>query len=76
MFLTHSSLQRHLDCGKHERALERETLMDRASMAYAEKLEGHAPSVPEAVASMRPDSTLRVIKNLSMGWALKSSTTR
>ena len=76
MFLRHSSLQRHLDCGKHDRALERETLMDRASMAYAEKLEGHAPSVPEAVANTRPDSTLRVVKNLSMGWALKSSNAR
>ena len=76
MFLRHSSLQRHLDCGKHDRALERETLMDRASMAYAEKLEGHAPSVPEAVANTRPDSTLRIVKNLSMGWALKSSNAR
>ena len=76
MFLRHSSLQRHLDCGKHDRALERETLMDRASMAYAEKLEGHAPSVPEAVANTRPDSMLRVVKNLSMGWALKSSNAR
>ena len=74
MFLRHSSLQRHLDCGKHERALERETLMDTASVAYAERLEGHAPSVPEAVANTRPDSTLRVIKNLSMGWALQAST--
>ena len=33
-FLRHSSMQRHLDCGKHERALERETLMDGAGMAY------------------------------------------
>ena len=33
-------MQRHLDCGKHERALERETLTDRAVKVYAEKLEG------------------------------------
>ena len=32
--------------------------------------------MPEAVANTRPDSTLRAIKNLKMGWALKASTAR
>ena len=50
--------------------------MDRASMAHAERLEGHAPSVPEVVENARPDSTLRVTKYLLMGWALKASTAR
>ena len=46
-FLRHWSLQRHLDCGKHERALEREALIDRAAVAYAERLEGQPSSLPE-----------------------------
>ena len=41
-FLRHSSMQRHLDCGKHERALERETLTDRAIKVYAERPEGQS----------------------------------
>lgn len=75
-FLRHSSLQRHLDCGKHERALERETLMDRAAVAYAERLEGQPSSVPEAIAHTRPEYTLSASEKLSMGWALKASSTR
>ena len=31
-----SSLQRHLDCGKYKRELEKETLFDRAATGYAE----------------------------------------
>ena len=75
IFLRHS-MQRHLDCGKHERALDRETLMARAAMAYAERLEGQTPSVQEAFANTRPDSTLGAIKDLKMGWALKAITAR
>lgn len=33
------SLQRHLDCGKHERELEQETLFHRAAIGYAERLD-------------------------------------
>ena len=40
-------MKRHLDSGKHDRALERETLMDRAATAYAERREGQTTSVPE-----------------------------
>ena len=75
-FLRHSSLQRHLDCGKHERALERETLMDRAAVAYAERLEGQPSSVPETMANTRPEYTHSASEKLSMGWALKASSTR
>ena len=46
-FLRHSSMQRHLDCGKHQRALERETLLDRAAVTYAKILEGQTAGVPE-----------------------------
>ena len=75
-FLRHSSLQRHLDCGKHERALERETLMDRAAVAYAERLEGQPSSVPETMANTRPEYTHSASEKPSMGWALKASSTR
>ena len=75
-FLRHSSYQRHLDCGKHERALERETLMDRAAVAYAEGLEGQPSSVPETIANTRPEYTLSTSEKLLMGWALKASSTR
>ena len=64
-------MQRHLDCGKHDRALKRETLIDRAATAYAERLEGQTTSVPEIMSNTRPDSSL---EKLPMGWALKSST--
>ena len=37
------SLVQHLDCGKHQRALEQETLFDKAE--YAEQLEGEASDV-------------------------------
>ena len=75
-FLRHSSMQRHLDCGKHERALERETLTDRAIKAYAERLEGQTPSVPEVIANTRPEQTRDDSRSLAMGWALKAGAVR
>ncbi|PFX13340.1 hypothetical protein AWC38_SpisGene22581 [Stylophora pistillata] len=35
-FVRYSSMQRHLDCGKHQRALERYTILDRAAAGYAQ----------------------------------------
>ena len=75
-FLRHSSLQRHLDCGKHQRTLEHETLLDRAAVAYAERLEGQPSSVPETIPNTRPEDTISASEKLSMGWALKASSTR
>ena len=74
-FLRHSSVQRHLDCGKHKRALARETLLYRAAVTYAEILQGQTAGVPELNTVTRPvsphcDSTLPV------GWALKSGSSR
>ena len=34
-----SASQHHLDCGRHERALEHETLLDRAVYGYAQRLQ-------------------------------------
>ena len=43
-----SSLQRHLDIGKHERALEHETLLDRAVHGYAHRLQEQSCSTTNA----------------------------
>ena len=42
-----SSLQHHLDLGKHECATEHETLLDRAALGYAERLQGQSGSIPQ-----------------------------
>ena len=42
-----SALQRHLDCGKHVRALESETMLDKVVRGYAARLEGEFTSVPQ-----------------------------
>ena len=42
-----SSLQHHLNLGQHEYALEHETLLDRAALGYAERLQGQSGSVPQ-----------------------------
>ena len=67
-----AALQHHLDCGKHERKLERETLLDKAVHGYAARLEKQTASVPKlqqcAESRRAPNRSL-----LPMGWALKSS---
>lgn len=65
----HSTMMQHLDCGK-QRALENETLFDKAALQYAEQLEGQATLVPVVSrVSMGAGST----HPQNMGWALKSS---
>ena len=72
-FLRHSTMMQHLDCGKHQRALEHETLFDKAALEYAEQLEGEATLVPVV-------SRVSMVAGRShpqnMGWALKSSGSR
>ena len=75
-FLRHLLLQRHLDCGKQEKALERKTLMDRAAVAYTKRLEGQTSSVPEAILNTRPEYTLSASEKISMGWTSKTRSTR
>ena len=65
-FVQYSSLEKHLDCGKHKYALEQETM-------YATKLERGAGVLPEifdegASKSAEDDGSV-----LRMGWALKSA---
>ena len=72
-FMRYSSMQRHLDCGKHQRAVERYTLLDRAAVGYAQTLEGQCEDVPELDAVAEPPSSHDV---LPKGWALRSSASR
>jgi hypothetical protein len=67
----YSSLQKHLDCGKHKRALESETLFDRAILGYASKLEQGNSAVPEIHETELCKSSSE--PSLPMGWALKFS---
>ena len=70
-----SALQRHLDCGRHVRALESETMIDKAVRGYAARLEGQFTSVPQ----FREDTTSTDAparqSRLQMGWALKPAQT-
>ena len=66
-----SALQHHLDCGRHECALEHETLLDKAAHGYSERLQGQSGSFPELPPAAHPDSAAQ--PSLQMGWAPKSS---
>ena len=70
-FLRHSSLQSHLDFGKHLRVLERETLLDRAIVAYSESLQGQTAEIPHLNTASK-QATPHCSTPLPMGWALKS----
>ncbi|KAL9987537.1 hypothetical protein ACROYT_G001862 [Oculina patagonica] len=72
----YSSLEQHLQCGKHKRALEQETLLDRAMLRYAYELEKGGSKVEELgdVACLGKDSSCDAQNPpMSMGWAIKSS---
>ena len=75
----YSSLEQHIQCGKHNRALEQETLLDRAMLKYAYELEKGGSKVEELcdVACSRKETDSQVPNRpLPMYWALKSSFTR
>lgn len=67
----YSSLQHHLDSGRHKYALERMSLLDRAMLQYAENLESGASVVEKSKDTGRNNSN--VVKQVEMGWALKQS---
>ena len=69
-----SSLQCHLDLGKHERALENETLLDKAVLGYADRLQHQFCGIPQI--QVRKHLNLTSQPCLPMGWALKSSHVR
>ncbi|CAB4013274.1 Hypothetical predicted protein [Paramuricea clavata] len=65
----HSSLQNHLDCGKHKYTLACETLFDKAIIMYASKLKQRAIcDVPQICEGIPVDVVVTPI--LNMGWAL------
>ena len=69
-----SSLQRHLDCGKHKRELEKETLFHFHhffATGYAERLHKQSGCVPTLQTFQSAKSPRQHV--LSMGWALKSA---
>ena len=53
-FKRHSSLVKHLERGKHKRALEHETLYDKAMIEYATNLECGARKCPTVLGESRP----------------------
>ena len=67
-----SSLQQHLDLEKHERALEHATLLDRAVLGYADRLQEQSSGMPQ-IQQVRKRLSPSNLPCLPMGWALKSS---
>ena len=66
-----SSLQRHMDCGRHHLAVENESLLDRAIVGYSEQLDVQSGSVPNIPTEV---SKVRSVENLFIpGWALRPS---
>ena len=75
-FQRFSSLQHHLDVGRHSYALENETLFDKAMMSYATKLEQGIATVENPVEDIETLQALDSCSSLPMGWALKSASTQ
>ena len=72
-FMRHSSMIRHLDCGKHEHKLERETLFDKAVLEYSKQLEEGAAQPLEECGSVTTQYAHNNVERQEMGWALKTS---
>lgn len=66
--------KKHLDRGKHEYALEKETLYNKTMTLYAAELAHGAGAVPETVDEDVSMSLENEGSALPMGWALKSAT--
>jgi hypothetical protein len=74
-FQRFSSLQRHPDVGNHKYVLERETLLDKAMLSYAAKLDQGGGSLENQPLEEPITSCTRPYDDtLPKGWALKSST--
>ena len=69
------ALQRHLDCGRHVRALESATMPDKDVRVYAARLEGHFTSVREFEEDTTSTDTPARQSQLQMGWALQFAQT-
>lgn len=71
-----SSLEHHLEVGRHKYVLESPTLLDRAMMSYSSKLELGVATVDNPVEGSGTAKASDSRSSLSMGWALKSSVTQ
>ena len=67
----YSSLQKHLDSGRHKYALERMSLLDKALLDYAGNLESGAVAVEKSKGIVEGIPAIGV-KPPEMGWALKN----
>ena len=74
MYQRFSLLQHHLDLGKHECAVENETLLDRVVLGYADRLQEQFCGLPQIQVRKRLNLTTQPC--LRMGWALKSTHVR
>jgi len=70
-----SALQLHMDCGKHQRSLEKETLYDKAVRGYSVRLDEQFGAVPQ-MQQFTTNETVLERPHLPMGWALKSTQTK
>ncbi|CAH3028348.1 unnamed protein product, partial [Porites evermanni] len=74
VYQSHSSLQRHLDAGKHLLALERESTYDVIKKKWAKTCKSISGSYVEAA---QPPTSAYIRLNLpptaDMGWALKKT---
>ena len=67
-----TSLQAHLDTGKHKRLPEQETLYDKAKRVYASKLMDESSMMPTV--QLQCEEQSQCFTPLPMGWALKTIT--
>ena len=67
-----TSLQAHLDTGKHKRLPEQETLYDKAKRVYASKLMDESNMMPTV--QLQCEEQSQCFTPLPMGWALKTIT--
>jgi len=68
-----SDLNYHLDCGKHKRVEESYTMLDKAALSYARKLEEPTKAVPHINELLITDESCTT--SLPMGWALRPTNT-
>ena len=68
----YTSLQAHLDTGKHKRLPEQETLYDKAKRIYASKLMEESSRIPTM--QLQCEEQGQCLTPLLMGWALKTIT--
>ena len=68
-------MQRHLDRGKHVRALESATMLSKAARGYATRLEGHFTRVSQFGEDTTSTDAPAQLSRLQMGWALKLAQT-